>query len=297
MWSSLVFSNRSLKTKASPSRWSPVHVKAAQENFLSWARSLSLDDCSKELEINGSLYISHRVPITIGGVEGKLVMYIDLNSQLDRKKSEHALKAKKEAELKELKHWPGKDFDNWAKSFKPYFKVTKAKGSKGFVYEEDEEGQAQSNAMCGAVTIFTTCKKLSDKEIMATYKAKESVEDCFDTTKNGLSDKRLHVHGDAQIEGKMFVMFLGLILTRILMQRLKEHMDQGHFTLQDELRELKKIRYFKDKKGKWITKNSLTKTQKEILSCLDLESLKQPKLTTHPRVRPDRVPKSEAPIH
>lgn len=132
---------------------------------------------------------------------------------------------------------------------------------------------------------------------MATYRSKESVEDCFDTTKNGLSDKRLHVHGDAQVEGKMFVMFLGLILTRILMQRLKEHMDQGHFTLQDELRELKKIRYFKDKKGKWITKNSLTKTQKEILSCLDLESLKQPKLTTHPRVCPDLVAKSEAPIH
>lgn len=152
--------------------------------------------------------------------------------------------------------------------------------------------------MCGAVTIFTTCKKLSDKEIMATYRAKESVEDCFDTTKNGLSDndKRLHVQGDAQVEGKMFVMFLGLVLTRILMQRLKMHMDQGHFTLQDELRELKKIRFFKDKKGKWITKNSLTKTQKELLSCLDLKSLKQPKLTTHPRVRHARVPKTEAPI-
>ena len=62
---------------------------------------------------------------------------------------------------------------------------------------------------------------------MSPYRSKESVEDRFDITKNGLSGKMLHVQGDALVEGKMVVMFLGPVLTRILMQKLKKHMDQG----------------------------------------------------------------------
>lgn len=188
----------------------------------------------------------------------------NFNSQIDRKKTDHALKMKKETELKELKHWPGKDFDNWAKSFKPYFTVTRSKGPKGFSYKEDLEGRAINNALCGVVALFTTCKGMTDQEIMRAYRAKEAVEDCFDTTKNGLSDKRLHVQGDAQAEGKMFAMFVGLILNKILKQRLQEHMEQRHLTLHDELKELKKISFFKSKSGKWVAKNALTKLQKEI---------------------------------
>ena len=263
-----------------------VHrLKEVREKYLAWARSLTMDDLAVKWEVNDSLYVSRRTPITIGGVEGELVMYLDLTSRSDRERTDHALKVKKEVELKELKRWPGKDFDNWARSFKPYFKVLKAKGRRGFTYTEDTEGQAQSNAMCGAVTLFTTCKNMTDEEIMRSYREKEMVEDCFDTTKNGLSDKRLHVHGDAQLEGKMFVMFLGLILTRLLRKRLKPYLEQKNCTLHDVIRELKKITYFKNSKGKWLSKNALTRTQKEIISCLDLEYFKEEKLTLHPRVR------------
>ncbi len=270
-----------------------VHrLKAVKESFLTWARSLSLDELSKEWDLNDSLYISHRIPITLGGLDGELVMYLDLYSQLERKKTDHALKIKKEAELKALKHWPGKDFDNWAKSFNPYFTVTKSRGSKGFSYTEDLEGAAQSNALCGAVTLFTTCKDLTDKEIMTSYRGKESVEDCFDNTKNGLSDHRLHVHGDAQLDGKMFVMFLGLIIERLLRQRLQTHMAENNATLHDMIRDLKKIKFFKTKRGKWVAKNSLTKIQKELIAALNLEFLKEERLAPHPRVRPNRKKKA-----
>ncbi len=264
---------------------SPRRLKAVKEKYLAWARSLKLDDFSKEFDINDSLYISHREPIMLAGVEGELVMYIDLTSQSDRKKTDHSLKKKKEAELKSLSHWPGKDFDNWAKSFEPYFTVTRAKGPKGFTYEENKEGQAISNALCGAVTLFTTCNKMTDQEIMAAYRSKESVEDCFDTTKNGLCDKRLHVQGDAQVDGKMFAMFIGLILRRYITNRLKDWMHKNKFTFHDVVKELKKIRFTKMGNGKWTAKDAFTKIQKQIIDELDLICFRQEDLTVHPRVR------------
>ena len=264
---------------------SPRRLKAVKEKYLTWARSLKLDDFSREFDVNDSLYISHREPITLAGVEGELVMYIDLTSQSDRKKTDHSLKKKKETELKTLSHWPGKDFDNWAKSFEPYFTVTRAKGPKGFTYEENNEGQAISNALCGAVTLFTTCKKMTDREIMEAYRSKESVEDCFDTTKNGLCDKRLHVQGDAQVDGKMFAMFIGLILRRSITNRLKDWMHKNKYSFHDVVKELKKIRFTKMGNGKWVAKDALTKIQKQIIAELDLFYFKQDDLTVHPRVR------------
>lgn len=98
------------------------------------------NDFSKEFDVNDSLYISHREAITLAGVVEELVMYIDLTSQTDRKKTDHSLKKKKEEELKSLSHWPT--------GLSP-LSLTRAKGPKGFTYEENTEGQIISNALCG----------------------------------------------------------------------------------------------------------------------------------------------------
>ena len=107
-----------------------------------------------------------------------------------------------------------------------------------------------------------------------------------------ISDHRLHVHGDAQLDGKMFVMFLGLIMARLLRQRLQTHIAKKNETLHDMIRELKKIKFFKTKRGKWEAKNSLTKIQKELIAALNLEFLKEERLEPHPRVRPNRKKKA-----
>lgn len=92
---------------------------------------------------------------------------------------------------------------------------------------------------------------------MEAYRSKESVEDCFDTTKNGLCDKRLHVHGEAQVDGKMFAMFIGLILRRSITNRLNDWMHKNKASFHDVVKELKKIRYTKMSNGKWTFKDNL----------------------------------------
>ena len=195
-------------------------------------------------------------------------MYRDISSYHRRLHDYIREREKKERELKECGHWKGKDFDSWAKSFEPYFKVKKSRNKAGFTWEADTEQQNCRFAMCG--TVFTTCKNLSDKEIMELYRAKESVEDCFDTTKNGLCDKRLHVQGDLQVDGKMFAFFIALILRRTLHYRARPWQEQYNATVSDVIRELKKICYVKID-DRWILKDALTKRQKELLDCLSLK--------------------------
>lgn len=276
---------------------SAMRYKAVKEAYLSWARTLTTDDLMHGWIVNGQVYVSKRVPMTLGGVEGELVMYRDQQSQSDREKALLIAKHKKETELKECPHWPGKDFDSWAKSFEPFYKVTKARNRKGFVYEEDPDSQIMRFGLCGKVTLFTTCKKMTDKEIMEAYRAKESVEDCFDTTKNGLSDKRLHVHGDLQVDGKMFALFIALILRRTLHQRSLKWQEQYNRSTCDVITELKKIRMIKCGEV-WGQKDALTKRQKELLEELQLQNALQPKngdsgLVAHERKRHKSTKKAD----
>ena len=96
------------------------------------------------------------------------------------------------------------------------------------------------------------------------------MEDCSDTSKNGLSDKRLHVHGDKQVNGKLFVMFVALILRRTFHRRLVEYLKEKGMTDEAAIRELEEIKFYKGKNG-WCQKDAISKTQREILTALDLK--------------------------
>lgn len=118
--------------------------------------------------------------------------------------------------------------------------------------------------------LSTTCSEVQDQEILEAYRSKESVEDCFDTTKNGLGDGRLHIQGDAQADGKLFALFVSLVLRRTIHSRIKGWLKANNAVVEDAIEELKKIKYVK-LKGKWKLKDALTKSQRELLQCLKLD--------------------------
>ena len=78
---------------------------------------------------------------------------------------------------------------------------------------------------------------------MEAYRSKEAVEDCFDTTKNGLSDGRLRIQGDAQADGKLLAMFVSLILRRTIHGRVRSWLKANNATDEDAIEELKQIKY------------------------------------------------------
>ena len=250
-------------------------LKAVREAYLKWVDSLTArDENNAWILDSGKCYLSSRVPITLGDVEGTLIMYRDI--ELQKEKTIQLTRKRKDMlnYLNSLEKIPVSvhDLAGWAKSFRPFFKVTiNRKLKKGFSFEPDEQESINAFELCGKVTLFTTCSELSDEEIIKLYRSKESVEDCFDTTKNGLSDKRLHVHGDRQVEGKLFIMFIALILWRILQYRLSDWKKAHDLTMREIIQELNQIKIRKLPEG-WQVKNATSKTQREILEALDFRA-------------------------
>ena len=249
---------------------SPARIKAVREAFLKWAHEVNDDVEGRMWEVNGHPYVSGRVPFTLGGVDGVLVMCRDIESRSAMMRSLMARKMAKKAELDGCRRCPGSGFDAWAASFKPFFIVEKAGNSRGFKYSEDAEDFKERGALAGKAVLFTTCAEMSDQEIMEAYRSKESVEDCFDTTKNGLCDGRLHIQGDAQADGKLFAMFVSLILRRTIHSRVRSWLKANNATDEDVIEELKQIKYVKIG-GKWKMKDALAKRQRELLQELKLD--------------------------
>jgi len=267
--------------------------KAVKQAYLSWAVTLTSKDRQKAfLTSSDKHYIATSVPFTLGDVQGNLYLYKDLDVQEQRNKQLLREIDAKRAYLTELSGVPDgvEDFDSWAKGFAPYFKVTRARGRKGFTFCEDEEGTAEAFNLCGKVAIFASGKPSDPKTVLELYRSKESVEDCFDTQKNGLSDKRLHIQGDKQAEGKLFVMTVALIIRRLMTYRLRSFKQEHNLTMSEIITQLKRLKAVKLTDDKWKIKDAPSKLQKEIINALKLEGLQKQEenLTMKPRIRQSR---------
>ena len=249
---------------------SPSRIKPVREAFLKWAHEVNDDVEGRMWEVNGHPYVSGRIPFTLGGVDGALLICRDIDSRAAMMDSLSRRKTAKRAELEGCRRCPASGFDAWAASFRPFFIVEKARNSRGFKYSEDAEGFKERVALAGKAVLFTTCTDMTDQEIMEAYRSKEAVEDCFDTTKNGLCDGRLHIQGDAQADGKLFAMFVALILWRAIHSRIKGWLKRNNATVEDAIEVLKQIKYVKIE-GKWKMKDAITKSQRELLQDLKLD--------------------------
>lgn len=256
-------------------------ISSVKEAYSKWTLSLQESDRADSWMLGENCYISTAIPFKLGNVDGELIMYRDLTLEVDKRKQLSRIRDKKRNELADTEKAPKRNFDRWAKSFAPYFKVSRCCGRKGFSYEENKEGFAQLCALSGKATLFVKREhhKIGAQETLRIYRSKESVEDCFDTSKNGLSDKRLHVHGDKQVNGKLFVMFVALILRRTFHRRLVEYLKEKGMTDEAAIRELEEIKFYKGKNG-WCLKDAISKTQREILTALDLKLTESAEINT-----------------
>ncbi len=98
-------------------------------------------------------------------------------------------------------------------------------------------------------------------------------------------------------------MFVALILRRVFTRRLEQYLKENSISTTTAIKELEEIKFYKAKDG-WHLKDSITKTQREILEHLNLKLREDAQLNMDmlkQRVRKGRktklsVPASEAPI-
>lgn len=102
------------------------------------------------------------------------------------------------------------------------------------------------------------------------YRQKDAVEKNFDDLKNDLDMKRLRIHSNAAMDGRIFLQFLALILTTRLNQVMRQNDMFKNHDLQEVLDEMKTIREIrvKNKRKKFVT--TLTGFQQRIIDVFGL---------------------------
>jgi transposase len=147
-----------------------------------------------------------------------------------------------------------------------------------YLIEEDEQGfsitrdnKAVSKTLKRfGVFILLSNQEMDKNQILKLYKEKDSVEKIFDTLKNSLKEKRLRVHSEDTLNGKMFVLFISLIIYTYMINQVKKNKTISKYSIPQVFKELDKIRLIILTDG---TKHfsELSKKQKDILKAFDLK--------------------------
>jgi len=126
----------------------------------------------------------------------------------------------------------------------------------------------------GYFLMMTTDLRKKPAEILDIYRSKDVIEKAFDELKNDIDLKRLRVHSEVAMEGKMFIAFIGLILKTFAHNKLKEYLDAKRpVSMAQVLDELRMIKVAKTKDGLYL-RNPLTKKQRHLLERFGIDEEK-----------------------
>jgi len=120
-----------------------------------------------------------------------------------------------------------------------------------------------------------TTKKISAKEALDKYRAKDGVERVFRNVKTDLGFKRAYVKNDQTLQGKVFVVMLAGMLSTSIRNKLRDNKDllTKKLTYNKLLKELEMIYTYEVKgKLKWC---EISHLQKSIIKCLDVPEIKE----------------------
>lgn len=102
-------------------------------------------------------------------------------------------------------------------------------------------------------------------EALDIYRSKDVIEKAFDNLKERLNMRRTSVSSDENLDGKLFIQFIGLIYLSYIKKAMGDHNLYKDYTLQGLLDELDIIELFKQP-GKKPRVGEITKKQQTLLS-------------------------------
>lgn len=153
--------------------------------------------------------------------------------------------------------------------YKQFFfvKDTPKRGRK-VEYNEEAIQKHKINTLGWFVLITNDIKEAS--QALTIYRQKDAVEKGFDDLKNDLDMKRLRIHSEAAVDGRLFLQFLALILTTRIKMVMNEHGWFKNHDLQEVLEEMKSIREVRMEGRRKSLITTLTKFQTEIVQLFGL---------------------------
>lgn len=164
----------------------------------------------------------------------------------------------------------GRLIANHAEHYRKFFLVkdTPKRGRK-VEYNEDAIQKQKRNTLGWFVLLTNDIK--NPAQALTVYRQKDAVEKGFDDLKNDLDMRRLRIHSEAAMDGRLFLQFLAHILTARIKTIMNENGWFKNHDLQEVLDEVKSIREVcMEGRRKRVT-TMLTNFQTEIANLFQLQ--------------------------
>jgi len=107
------------------------------------------------------------------------------------------------------------------------------------------------------------------EEVIKLYRSKDCIEKSFDNLKNELDQKRLRVHSETSMQGRLFISFIALILYSWIDKRMKEKKLYKLFTVDEVINEFRTIRSVTLSNDKYLL-TEITKKQRELFKIFSI---------------------------
>lgn len=148
-----------------------------------------------------------------------------------------------------------------------YFNIFPVK--KGIKCGRDHDKMSETIDRMGKMILLT--KLDMDKEkVLDLYKDRESVEHCFDILKNEMNHSRLRVKSRKAMEGRLFLVFLGMIIRKYIANIMKEKNIYKKMTYKEMLMELRKLKSIRMVNNKTHL-TEISKKQKSIFKAFGIK--------------------------
>lgn len=125
---------------------------------------------------------------------------------------------------------------------------------------------------CGFFFILSS-KNISAKEVISTYRERDSIEKLFRALKSSLEFDHVGVHTRKALESKVFLTFIASIVRNEIFQKAKklDTKDKKTFTVPRIIKELDDISALNITNNIYARRYALTKNQRKLLSLFDLK--------------------------
>ena len=152
-------------------------------------------------------------------------------------------------------------------SLKRFFRVVKDTDS--IEIERDNEKVNEMLNRMGKMILISK-KNLPREKILELYQSRESIERCFDILKNELNSDRMRVKSRKTLEGRLFLLFLAIIVYTQISNTLKKSKVRNKFTVRGLFKELNKLKIIKMMNGKTYL-SEISKKQRDIFKIFGIK--------------------------
>ncbi|MDR0621531.1 MAG: transposase [Deltaproteobacteria bacterium] len=155
------------------------------------------------------------------------------------------------------------------KEYKKYLLFQKDKLNDNYIIKINLERINFELKHVGWLIIVSNDINTTYQQALEIYRNKDRVEKSFDTLKNSLSLKRLHIHQSRSLYGKIFVAMISLILSSYIHNVLVKNNLDSKYTITKLLKKLETLKI--DKSGDISLISPITKEMKNIFTAFDIQ--------------------------